>query len=486
MLFWKKLKNKKTKKKETSNSQEEFARKTISDLSAEEVCFWVGSIGFQQYAPKFLENEISGDILLELTENDLLSIGIKNNHHCEMILKEIQKFSIIKNQQILFHNNLPDNDPILWSVEDVSKYMKSIGFQEYIQTFEENLIDGKVLFDLDDKDLIEMGMESTGHRKKLLSHCEIYLQTIKKPKTHGFKSSRIYTSDDEEEPRDETLSKRELLQQYYSSLMNEVHQKSTNPGEWKIADVHMWLQQIGLEQYKEQFNKHQIDGQTLIDIDRVDLESIGVHSIGHQKKLLTEIENLCQNHDIKKDILKGEIFSHHDSFKESHKDSHKDSHGKDHNKDHPIKDHHHHTKEYNTNYFNSDHNKDHNKDLHTKEYNTNYFKMKDKNDHNKNDHNKENTFHKQAISKTDQNGEIPHLKLLKRLSDNDVGSEDDDLIVSYSEIDNSSISECKVCFDLAIDTVLVDCGHTVCCHECGISLRNCPICKKPIIKVVRT
>jgi hypothetical protein len=45
---------------------------------------------------------------------------------------------------------------------------------------------------------------------------------------------------------------------------------------------------------------------------------------------------------------------------------------------------------------------------------------------------------------------------------------------------------CKVCFDKAIDSVLLNCGHMCCCMGCGEALDVCPICRSPIVKLVRT
>lgn len=52
-------------------------------------------------------------------------------------------------------------------------------------------------------------------------------------------------------------------------------------------------------------------------------------------------------------------------------------------------------------------------------------------------------------------------------------------------------SECKVCMDAAINTVLIPCGHMALCFDCVTLLRskgnkNCPICKKNVESVVKT
>ena len=76
---WKKEKEEK-KKKKTASSKEEFAHKTISEWSAEEVCLWVGMNGFSQYSPKFLEQDVTGEVLVYINDNDLKSVGLHHDH----------------------------------------------------------------------------------------------------------------------------------------------------------------------------------------------------------------------------------------------------------------------------------------------------------------------------------------------------------------------------------------------------------------------
>lgn len=52
-------------------------------------------------------------------------------------------------------------------------------------------------------------------------------------------------------------------------------------------------------------------------------------------------------------------------------------------------------------------------------------------------------------------------------------------------------SECTVCFDQEVDTVIYTCGHMCLCYECGLKLKKqinacCPICRRPIKDVIKT
>ena len=40
--------------------------------------------------------------------------------------------------------------------------------------------------------------------------------------------------------------------------------------------------------------------------------------------------------------------------------------------------------------------------------------------------------------------------------------------------------ECKLCMDAPIQAVLLPCGHTLACAECGRGLRECPVCRSEV------
>ncbi|XP_051945196.1 E3 ubiquitin-protein ligase NEURL1B-like isoform X1 [Xyrauchen texanus] len=56
---------------------------------------------------------------------------------------------------------------------------------------------------------------------------------------------------------------------------------------------------------------------------------------------------------------------------------------------------------------------------------------------------------------------------------------------------SSKNSECTVCFDQEVDTVIYTCGHMCLCNDCGLRLKRqinscCPICRRPIKDVIKT
>ncbi|XP_066138130.1 E3 ubiquitin-protein ligase rififylin-like [Euwallacea fornicatus] len=45
---------------------------------------------------------------------------------------------------------------------------------------------------------------------------------------------------------------------------------------------------------------------------------------------------------------------------------------------------------------------------------------------------------------------------------------------------------CKLCMNAPLDCVLLECGHITTCIECGKKLAECPICRRYVVRVVRT
>ncbi|KAJ8402241.1 hypothetical protein AAFF_G00371060 [Aldrovandia affinis] len=43
---------------------------------------------------------------------------------------------------------------------------------------------------------------------------------------------------------------------------------------------------------------------------------------------------------------------------------------------------------------------------------------------------------------------------------------------------------CKICMDLPIDCVLLECGHMVTCTKCGKRMSECPICRQYVVRAV--
>jgi class 3 adenylate cyclase len=54
-----------------------------------DVAAWLRGLGLEQYAPAFRDNDVDGEVLLELTVDDLVSIGVTSVGHRRKLLAAI-------------------------------------------------------------------------------------------------------------------------------------------------------------------------------------------------------------------------------------------------------------------------------------------------------------------------------------------------------------------------------------------------------------
>src|SRR3984893_6835554 len=54
-----------------------------------DVAAWLRGLGLEQYAPAFCDNDVDGEVLLELTADDLISIGVTSVGHRRKLLAAI-------------------------------------------------------------------------------------------------------------------------------------------------------------------------------------------------------------------------------------------------------------------------------------------------------------------------------------------------------------------------------------------------------------
>ena len=64
---------------------------------------------------------------------------------------------------------------------------------------------------------------------------------------------------------------------------------------WTVGQVGQWLQFLDLGQYRKKFTSNSISGAELVELDQEDLVQLGITTLGHRKRILTEIKNLQAN-----------------------------------------------------------------------------------------------------------------------------------------------------------------------------------------------
>jgi len=51
-------------------------------------------------------------------------------------------------------------------------------------------------------------------------------------------------------------------------------------------------------------------------------------------------------------------------------------------------------------------------------------------------------------------------------------------------VKDDATNQCVVCMDAPFETVFLECGHLACCAKCSEKLKLCPICRKPILRII--
>lgn len=68
---------------------------------------------------------------------------------------------------------------------------------------------------------------------------------------------------------------------------------------WGNDEVAVWLESLHLEEYREDFIKHDIRGPELLTLERRDLKELGIHKVGHIKRIqqaILEIKEHARSH----------------------------------------------------------------------------------------------------------------------------------------------------------------------------------------------
>lgn len=63
---------------------------------------------------------------------------------------------------------------------------------------------------------------------------------------------------------------------------------------WTVIDVVNWLKESGFKEYVTNFQKNDIDGELLLQLDLAKLKDIGIESLGQRVTLLKKIQTLQQ------------------------------------------------------------------------------------------------------------------------------------------------------------------------------------------------
>ena len=141
--------------------------KHVEKYRVEDIATFLCEIGMESYVPKFQEEEVNGIDLLKMPDEKLEKaleedLGVVNPLHRLKIKK-------------LFQRRLLDAEP-QHPVRYVVEFLQSIPrFNQYVNSFEENAIDGELLLHASSEVLEVLGVQSELHKSQIPKRFEEYM-----------------------------------------------------------------------------------------------------------------------------------------------------------------------------------------------------------------------------------------------------------------------------------------------------------------------
>lgn len=115
-----------------------------------------------EYIADFRKNLIDGEVLLEMDGRDLTTLHVRDLH----IVPMLNAIEMLKGHIV------GESDMSQWSIVDVSRWLLTIGMEEYVTLFREELLDGETLQDMTKEDFIHLSVKE--------NDAEVLLEKIKK------------------------------------------------------------------------------------------------------------------------------------------------------------------------------------------------------------------------------------------------------------------------------------------------------------------
>ena len=196
-------------------------------------------------AERFREEEINGEVLQDLIEDDLISLGIKRIGARKLLLLQIIEEREKELEGILSASGM--------HALDVECFLSHHGFgEDIVQRFKDEEISSKVLLQLSEHDLEILGINKVGRRKLLFRQIQILCR-----------------------------------------CQHRLHPIIAEQGVTQDFDVSEWLSKLGFnDEAIRMFTNEGVDSESLLSLTERDLKSIGLSKLGQRKILLRRIHEL--------------------------------------------------------------------------------------------------------------------------------------------------------------------------------------------------
>jgi hypothetical protein len=218
----------------------------VKDWTTEDVISWLSTLSLRgdrtgsEFSDLFMTNSINGRMLLQQTQQSLMTLGINRIKDRKIIAAQIKLLTEMRTIGFFLR------DMSEWNVHDVCAWLKHIELKKHKKLFKTNKVTGAVLQSTHTCDGFKsLGVTSTKQAQKLL----------------------------------------QMVERWSAPLEIRLRNKSLLPT-WGIGDVCEWLRSIGMKEYMALFVQQGINGQALRDLTETSLKEMGITSLGHRKQIL--------------------------------------------------------------------------------------------------------------------------------------------------------------------------------------------------------
>jgi hypothetical protein len=149
------------------------------------VALWLSLHGLQEYATVFVEQGVTGRLMLGITQQWLRDVGVAKFGHVKRILKLSRCYSCLRGEEGTTDRLLCVGRELSlapqerldakaraehWTLGDVCDWLRVIGMSQHLHLFVHLAIDGPKILQLTDSKLKLMGVDALGHRKRIMKH----------------------------------------------------------------------------------------------------------------------------------------------------------------------------------------------------------------------------------------------------------------------------------------------------------------------------
>ena len=283
----------------------------VSSWSVDHVISWLTRVGLaEQYAHTFREHEIDGQTLCELDDSAWQTLGILKLGHRSVLRRAIaDAVARHDTQEEVGTGRATDREAVgQRSEEDCLLHRRIDELCRALSAASARIETLEV--DLEMKQTIVATSQAAAERRidaALQTLAEFSSQLNKNSNQIATLSSVAARSIAALDAVKVKMQGSETLARPHGSLRShdsETHVLSVYS--WSVDHVISWLTRVGLaEQYAHTFREHEIDGQTLCELDDSAWQTLGILKLGHRSVLRRAIADAVARHDTQEEVGTG-------------------------------------------------------------------------------------------------------------------------------------------------------------------------------------